>query len=120
MSKFTDKLEDRLQTQRAAKQAMLARIAARPSADDPVMMQKKAERQAILAAREVRRAQAEIQKKAQAEVLREKALADARLAEEQKEQDARDAILAAEREAELKIQQKAARDARYAARKARR
>jgi hypothetical protein len=114
-----DSLEDRLSTARAAKAAMLKRIAERPGADDPVNAQKKAERQAIIAAREVRKVEAEQKRQAAQEEQIRQAAEAAVARQKQVEQDALDAAHALEQEANLKREQKAARDARYAARKAR-
>lgn len=94
-----------------AKQAMLRR-AQRPAADDPGVLQRKAERQAIVAAREARR---EAKERAAVELA-------AREAAERAEQAALMERKARE-EADLAVatlaEQKAQRDLRYAARKKR-
>lgn len=112
MKHFNDKnFGDRLQAAAKAKQAMLQR-AAKPAADDPVVLQKKAERQAIVAAREAR-----IEAKARAEAERA-----AREAAERIEREAnakREAREEADRQVALQAEQKAIRDAKYAARKKR-
>ena len=48
---------DRINAAAAAKKATLARILARPGADDPGVIAQKAKREAIVAAREVRLAE---------------------------------------------------------------
>jgi hypothetical protein len=89
-----------------AKQALLERFRAAPGPDDPSVAQRTAERRAAKEA-EARRLAAE---------------EAARIAE-QKARDAEAAALLAKKAAEeraLEVQRKAARDQRYAARKARR
>jgi hypothetical protein len=112
MKHFNDKnFGDRLQAAAKARQAMLQR-AAKPAADDPVVLQKKAEREAIVAAREAR-----IEAKARAEVERA-----AREAAEQAETAAANKLAAreeADRQVAIQAEQKAVRDAKYAARKKR-
>ena len=115
-----DNLEDRLAKARQSKAAMMARIAQRSGQDDPINLKKAEQRQAILAARAIRQAEAAVRQQA---VLAEQLLqqaASVEAARERSEQDAREAAEAAQREEILKIKQKEARDARYAARKARR
>ena len=120
MKNIKDKLEDRLKASQLSKQAMLARIANRPGQDEESLRKKQEERQAILKARETRQAAAELRRQEAAAALELRAREQAQLEEERRAQAALDAAHASEREAELKIQQKMARDARYAARKARR
>lgn len=94
-----------------AKQAMLRR-AQRPAPDDPMVLQRKAERAAIVAAREARR---EMKERAASELA-------ARQAAEQAEETAlmeRKAREEADMAVALLAEQKAQRDARYAARKKR-
>ena len=107
---------DRLSAAADAQKAKLEKFRSRPAPDDPAVLERKAARQAIVAAREVR--------EAEREAARQKRLAEeeaARIAAEEAEK----ARLEAEyqeriaREAEMEAQKKAARDARYAARKAR-
>jgi hypothetical protein len=112
MKHFNDKFfGERLQAASQARQAMLKR-AEKPAADDPQVLQRKAERQAIAAAREARiaaKAQAAIEQRAREEA-------------EKAEQEAISALKARE-EADMAVasqaEQKAMRDARYAARKKR-
>jgi hypothetical protein len=114
---------DRLGTAHKARKAMLERVRAMPSADDPAVTGRKAARQAISAAREVRLAERESDR-----IAAQARKAEERLVHEVNEQEKRLAKEAAEtveraeeadRQAALEVAQKAARDARYAARKAR-
>lgn len=113
-----------------AKKALLERFKARPTEDDPAVVARKAERQAILAARAERDAekaklkQERLAREAAERAAREAAAEQARLeaeakaAEESKlresEENERIARLLAD-----EAERKAKRDARYAARKAR-
>jgi hypothetical protein len=118
MSNFKEQsFGERMNTAADAKKAMLEKFRARPGVDDPAVLERQAARQAVSLAREAR----SIERKAarEADAARQAAEQAAReadaarlTAELQAEQVARDAALEAER--------KAARDARYAARKARR
>lgn len=113
-----------------AKQALLARYKARPSEDDPAVQARKAERAAILEAREKRNIEKEklkqerLAREAEERQVREAAEEAARLeaearateeakAREMEETERISRVLADEAE------RKAKRDARYAARKAR-
>ena len=103
-SKYTD-FNKRRDAAATAKQALLERFKSRPGPDDPEVAQRVAERTQIAEARAAR----EAEKKA------------ARLAE-QKAREAEAALQAAKLAAEkraLEAAQKAERDRRYAARKAR-
>lgn len=135
-------LNDRLQSASSAKQAVLERFKARTDPNDPAVAARRAERQALSVARDERKAARAAEKAAReaeearlaAEEEARRAAAEAeaaaerdRLAAEKAAQEAEDARLAAEEEErnkisdeELKAQQKAARDLRYAKRKARR
>ena len=104
---------DRLNAAAAAKQAMLERFHARPGPDDPVVVQQQAARKAVSDAREIRMPERKAAREAEAQ----------RQAAEQAAREAEERRLAAEAAAQavaLEAQRKAARDARYAARKARR
>ena len=104
---------DRLNAAAAAKKAMLERFHARPSPDDPAVKEQQAARKAISDAREVRMAERKAAREAEAQ----------RQAAEQAAREAEERRLAAEAAAQavaLEAERKAARDARYAARKARR
>ncbi len=103
---------ERLATAAKAKQNSLKKFGERPSADDPAQLEKQAARLASAEARKARVAQREEEKAAKK--LQLEAEAAQRAAEK-----AEAANLAAEREAALEQERKAARDARYAARKAR-
>jgi hypothetical protein len=117
MKGFKEKtFADRLQEAAEARKAALERFRARPAADDPDVLKRREERLRIAKAREeretARRAQKEAEAAARAErEAAEKAEREARERREAVEKLIRDAADAAER--------KAARDARYAARKAR-
>ena len=105
--------DDRINAAAAAKQALLERFRARPSPDDPAEIERQAALKAIADARDARAAERRAAK--EAELQRLAAEAAARKAAE----------LAAAQEAKrqaalLEAERKAARDARYAARKARR
>lgn len=112
MKHFNDKnFGNRLQAAAQARQAMLKR-AEKPAADDPQVLARKAEREAIVAAREARRETKEREAKEMA--AREEA---------EKAEQAAIAALKAREEADRAVaelaEQKAKRDARYAARKKR-
>jgi hypothetical protein len=104
---------NRLDAAAAAKRAMLERFHARPGPDDPMVKEQQAARKAISDAREIRLAERKAAREAEAK--RQAAEQAAREAEERKL-----AAEAAAQAAALEAQRKAARDARYAARKARR
>jgi membrane protein involved in colicin uptake len=72
---------DRQANSAAAKQALLERFKARPGPDDPIMQQRRAERQAIADARAVRDAE---KAAARVEAERLAAIEAARLAEEER------------------------------------
>jgi hypothetical protein len=101
-----------------AKKLLLKKFESAPKADDPEVIAKRAEREAIVAAREARKAERdrlakleEERKLAEAEALAKAAAAEAEaLAAEAKNRIARVVLDEAERKAE--------RDRRYAARKA--
>ena len=104
--------DDRLSAAAAAKQALLERFRSRPGAGDPAWVEQQAALKAIADARDARNAERKAAR--EAEAARAAAELAARRTEEQ--------IAAAEakaRAAALEAERKAARDARYAARKAR-
>ena len=116
-------LADRLGAAARARQAQLEKARAKAPANDPQFAEKQAARLAASEARDVRAAERKVQKRAD-----EERQAQAKAAEEiargkaQKEADeARqvEAAQASEREAAAIVARKAERDARYAARKAR-
>jgi hypothetical protein len=102
---------DRQKAAQQARQNILNKFRSQPGADDPEVIKRRAEREAVAAARakakEAREAEKAEQKRREEEAA---AAAAAQLAREQEEEAARLAALEAE--------QKAKRDARYAARKA--
>lgn len=121
---------ERRDSANAAKKALLERFKAKPSADDPEVLARQAERRAILEAREKREAEKARQK--QERLAREAEERARRAAEEEAARIRAEAeaaeqarIAAAEEEERLTVQlaleaaAKAKRDARYAARKSR-
>lgn len=107
---------DRREHAANARAAMLERFRSRPAADDPEMVAKQAERKAVAEAREQRRAEREAARKAEDERIAAEKLA-AEIAELERLE--REAVEKAERDALLAVEQKAARDLRYANRKKR-
>lgn len=124
MSAFKENdLKERLNTAAEAKRAMLERFRAKPAADDPAVIEREEARKALAAARELRAAERKAAKEAETTRLAaEQAEREAEAARQAAEAAVREAALKAEheeREAALEIERKAARDARYAARKKR-
>ena len=117
--KYPD-LHERQNTAGAAKKAMLEKF--RATSQDPTSEQRRKERTAIHEARLVRMAEREAAKKVREAELAAQAARDAELALqaqcEAEEAAARLAAEEGERELAKLAEQKAARDARYAARKA--
>ena len=115
------KFDDRLSTAAKAREAMLAR--AKKIAADPEIARRQAERVEIAAEREKRQAAREAEKRAEAEARAARLAAEeeARLEAARREEEEKVAAKRAEMDklATLLADQKAARDARYAARKAR-
>ncbi|MBE7211709.1 MAG: hypothetical protein INR65_11885 [Gluconacetobacter diazotrophicus] len=114
-SKYTDRQSESAD----AKKALLAKFQSRPKADDPDVQARAAERRAVAEARAIRddeRRKRKAEEAARKELERQEQL---RLEAERKEAERLAAIEAARAEALLRLKQKAARDARYAARKAR-
>ena len=110
MTAYKDKdFGERLSTAAAARKATLEKFRAKPGPDDPAVAERRAARQALVVAREARLAEREAARKA------EKAREAAR-----EEEAARQAAEQTDRDVALEAERKAARDARYAARKARR
>lgn len=124
MSGHKDKrFGERLSTAADARRALLEKFRARPTADDPAVVARQQARQDISDARDARKAEQEtarLEREAarKAQEAHEGVAREAREAAEQ-EQRAREAAEVQEREAALENERKAARDARYAARKAR-
>ena len=105
-----DKFDDRLSTAAKAKQAALEKFRTKPKPNDPAVIEQLAARAAIAVARDTRLAERKAAKEAE-----DRAREEERIARE-----AEAARLAAEKaiqDAALELQRKAARDARYAARK---
>jgi hypothetical protein len=115
MPVFKDEFSDRIGNSNAAKRAMLEKFRAKPKVDDPTVQARIAEQVALAKARDQRLAD----KKAQKEAERIARAAEAKRMEEERiaaEKEARRAE--GEQALALLAEQKAARDARYAARKA--
>ena len=113
MRDFKDtSFSERLLKASAARQAMVQR-AQKPADDDPRVLQRKTERQALVAVRDARKeekARAAIERAAREKLEEgERAAASERMAREE-----------ADRESKSRADQKALRDVRYAARKNRR
>lgn len=107
-------LTDRLQRSKSAKQALIRKMQEAPKPDDPDVVARRAARSALLAAnqteRERRRAEKEAKDRMEAERLAAEQAAKLAEAERKKREEAEKIVA-------LLAQQKAARDARYAARK---
>lgn len=119
ISHKSDAFGERLTTAARAKEAMLERFRARPGPNDPAVVAQAAARKAISEARDTRNAARKAASDIETARLKSEA---ATKAEEQRAlavQQALEAEAAAKHAAELPALQKAARDARYAARKAR-
>src|SRR5580692_9901822 len=103
---------DRQKAAQQAKQNILNKFRSQPGPDDPAVMQRQAEREAQAA----ERAKAKLAREA---AKAEQKLRDAEAAAQAAAQLARDKEEAAAKEIALEAERKAARDARYAARKKR-
>lgn len=113
---FRESFNDRLTASENARRAMRERFIAKAQADDPAAAERRALRAEVAVAREQRRLEREA--RAASEKL-QKAEAAALAAAEQELRTTREAEQRAEQQRDLLAQQKASRDARYAARKAR-
>lgn len=113
MSGFKEpKFADRQKAAQEARQKVLEKFRAQPAPDDPEVIKRREEREAIAARREQSRLEREAAKAEEKRLAEEAAAADAaRIVREEQEAAAR--LLAEEAD------QKAKRDARYAARKTR-
>lgn len=107
---------ERMNSAAESRKATLQRVLSRPGADDAAVIAQKADRAAVVAAREARIAARNEAKFAAEEKARIET--EARVASEQKAA-AEKVVEDAARAITLAAEQKAARDARYAARKAR-
>ncbi|HEU0149729.1 MAG TPA: DUF6481 family protein [Bradyrhizobium sp.] len=103
---------DRQKAAQQARENLAEKFRAKPGPDDPEVVRKRAEREAIAARREQTRLEREVAKAEEKRRQEEAAAAEA-------ERLAREAEEAAARLVEDEADQKAKRDARYAARKAR-
>ena len=111
--------QDRIRAAQEAKKAALEKFRVKASPDNPETIARQKERQAVLAAREERRlAREALAAEKAAQEGRERELAAIRLKEELDRKD-RERAEEEERERLLEAEKKAERDARYAARKAR-
>ena len=113
-----DNFKDRATAAADARKKLAERFKAAPKPDDPRVQALAAERKAIAEARDIRQAE-RMRQKAEEEVLRAeetrlKAIEEARAAEDAR----RRAIEERAKQLQVAAEQKAARDARYAARKA--
>ncbi|MFT7574957.1 MAG: hypothetical protein ACI9XZ_001328 [Alphaproteobacteria bacterium] len=109
-------LNDRLENKNLAKQALLERLKKMPKPDDPEVIARKAERAAAAERRRVAKVEREA---AKVQEERERLEREAEERRAQAELEARQVREEADRQVELLAEQKAARDARYAARKKR-
>lgn len=117
MSVFKEQnLADRLSTSANAKRAMLEKFRARPKLDDPAVQERLAAQAAFAEARAARNAQRKAEREAE-RIAHEAEVA--RLAEERRAAEAAERRAEGDRAIALIAEQKAARDSRYAARKAR-
>ena len=115
-----NRFDQRLNTAKNAKQAMAAKFLRRPGLDDPAFAERQAARAAVSAARDIRVAEREAQRAAEKERMAVERDAHAQAAAaEQVAATERAAAEQAASNAALEVQRKTARDARYAARKAR-
>jgi hypothetical protein len=119
---YDQSLRDRLSLASEAKKKLLAKFKSAMVLDDPTKIEKRREREAIVAARAQRAQQRETARQLHEIKLSNQAAIAAEVAAEAKraadEQVAREAAEKVEREALLQAEQKTIRDARYAARKA--
>ena len=124
MARHDPDFGERLQTARKAKQAQLAKARANAPSNLPGYAEKQAERVTIVAAREKRKSEAAARKLAEVARLAEEQAAAALAAQlalnAQKAALEADAARKAGEAIALKAEQKARRDAKYAARQARR
>jgi hypothetical protein len=104
---------DRQKAAQEARKNLLNKFKSQPGPDDPAVLARRAEREALAAKRAEAKAAREVEKAEQKRIEEEAKAAEA-------ERIAREAQEAAERLAALEAEQKAKRDARYAARKAKR
>lgn len=116
----TMSVSERLTAAKSARQSMLSKFQQRPGNDDPAVAARREAREAVSAARETRLAEREatrIAEEARTSAERERQAAATAASEAAEAEQAE--LEKATREADREVQLKAARDARYAARKAR-
>jgi predicted nucleic acid-binding Zn-ribbon protein len=122
MSSHKDSIQDRLNRASEAKNVMLAKFKQAVDPNNPETIEKRRQRESLVAARAERTSQRRVARlEHEREIARQAALAAEVAAEAVRgaaEQAAQEAAEQAERQAALEAEQKAARDARYAARKA--
>jgi hypothetical protein len=121
VSGFKDRdFNERRNTAAAARKAALEKFLAQPKPDDPAVLARQEERRKIAEARDIRAAERRAAKEAEAARLAAEAAARDLALQAELAAQAQRALEAAAREEAIKAERKAARDARYAARKARR
>jgi hypothetical protein len=116
MPAFKDNFTDRMQNAAAARRAMLEKFKSQPKLDDPAIKERLAAQVATAQAREARIADRKAQKEAErfAREAEVKRLEEERVAAEKEARR-----IEGEQALAMLAEQKSARDARYAARKAR-
>ena len=114
---FKDTFDNRKNAAAEAKRKLMERFRAQPGPDDPIVIARLAEQKAAGEARAIREAAAKQRADEKAAAIAA-AKAEAAAAKQREIEEAARAVLEAKkRAAQLLIEQKAARDARYAARK---
>ena len=113
-------IAERREASAQAKKAMLEQFRERRAAGQPASAERHAERLAVIEAREVRKVAKQAEKERQAVESKAREQEAAQLAETQEETKAAEKQRKADEGVKRAGDQKAARDARYAARKARR
>jgi Family of unknown function (DUF6481) len=117
MSGYKDQdMKERLARAAEARQKALEKFKARPGPDDPEVLKRRQEREAIAAAREVREKERAI---VRAKEAAERAEREAKEKVEREAREKREAIEKVIRDAAEAAERKAERDRRYAARKTR-
>jgi hypothetical protein len=127
MSAYQEKgFADRLSASARAKASMAERFKAQPAPDHPDVLDRRARQRVVTKAREERAAAKQAEREAElARMAEDETRRTAQELAREAEAEQREAELAAQRETQLTVQRKAesdgkaARDARYAARKAR-
>lgn len=112
-------IADRLSAAAAAKKAMLERFKAKPAIDDPEVVARRQAQAALADEREKRHAERKaLKQETEARELAERTAREIAEREEKAIREQREAVERFEQAQALAAAQKAARDARYAARKA--